>query len=772
MSNQRHKIDISVDAKTGRAQSALHDVGDAAGKSEKQVGQLDRALVEIGGRKFSISDIATGFTAMTNAAGLAFQVVSKVAGAIKDIADRADEIGDVFGNLELDIAPAREATRGLVNDLELARLANLATSTGVAKNAEEFARLATVADAAAVRLGQDTPAALKTLTEALASGRTAALKKMGVMVDKTAAERKYALQLGVTVDALSDAERAEAFRADALSKLEKSTAHVTRGTDGAAVAVKRGAVELENWRDRALGATTGAGSFRHEMVELAKRGLLPTAEQAKASGGHIYDLTNRLRDAGVNFEQTRKTIQEWAVEIDLAREAAQEFSDTIRDEVLKQGEHLIKTFARSFTEERVHQIDKEVLALKGVSGTSEHINELLAEKNQLLIHEARLLGDVGRARALERQEELRQLQHEVDLENKKPKRGSKKKEQDPGLDAILGKGAEERWQKFIKRTQDADKAVEEMFEGWAEAAAANDPFSPANLEIQRRALEDRLALQRVHDEHDLQQRLNHVEELHAAGVDPIVLIEREQQARLAFLETELARAEKLKDVVSAERIRGQIEQTQHDARMARLHEERLAVEETRAKWEYFTVTASELHLNFAQNVARAVLMQGESLMTAVANVAKAEAMEFGLIQGPSELIRAAIAGASFNYPKMATHLANAGAAFAHGAAMGAIAGVAGAASGSGSSGGGRPAVTMPTGSGGPAANDTRGDQERFGGVPTSIEGGTAQQIQRPDDAPKNVVVFESGAMPVFGKLGEAEMDQISTDLQRKLQTAG
>ncbi len=157
--------------------------------------------------------------------------------------------------------------------------------------------------------------------------------------------------------------------------------------------------------------------------------------------------------------------------------------------------------------------------------------------------------------------------------------------------------------------------------------------------------------------------------------------------------------------------------------MARIAERDAAESKSLKRRQDLVKRSSDLWIAGAESVARANIIEGKSLKKAVASVAKAKALEHGIL-AVSEGIKAAIAFASFDFTRGAAHLTNAAVSAAFALSAAAVAGVAGGFSGSG--GGRAVAGAGPAafGAGGPApGGDTgsTGSGDLGGEVPVSPE---------------------------------------------------
>ncbi len=170
------------------------------------------------------------FGAVTGVVGLASGAIGAATGAIVALGTRGAAVADVseaFAGLsaaagssaDVMLGALREGTLGTISDMELMGTANKALGAGLITSSDDMRTLAAGAQMLADRTGGDTKEAFDTLTTAMASGRTAALKQLGVFVDSRVAIENYAASIGKSKDQLTDAERAHAVATATLATL-------------------------------------------------------------------------------------------------------------------------------------------------------------------------------------------------------------------------------------------------------------------------------------------------------------------------------------------------------------------------------------------------------------------------------------------------------------------------------------------------------------------------------------------------------------------------
>lgn len=150
------------------------------------------------------------------------------------------------GDSEAAINDLRRATSGLVGDYELMRQANTALTLGSASTIQEFAELAETAQALGRALGLDAAFALESLNTGIARQSRLILDNLGLIVDAQKANEEYARSVGKTVDELTEAEQAEAFRSEAMDQARQKLDEMGEATLNAGDSWTQLTVEIGN----------------------------------------------------------------------------------------------------------------------------------------------------------------------------------------------------------------------------------------------------------------------------------------------------------------------------------------------------------------------------------------------------------------------------------------------------------------------------------------------------------------------------------------------
>lgn len=103
----------------------------------------------------------------------------------------------------------QNAVAGTIDDATLMRMSNMGQTLGI--NAEQFTKLSEVGKAAAKVLGIDVNYAMESVITGTARQSKLWLDNLGIIVDVEAAQKSYAESINKTADALTEAEKKQAF---------------------------------------------------------------------------------------------------------------------------------------------------------------------------------------------------------------------------------------------------------------------------------------------------------------------------------------------------------------------------------------------------------------------------------------------------------------------------------------------------------------------------------------------------------------------------------
>ena len=332
----KHTATVEVKGNTQGAQDALKALDEAVKRSEKQTKQYDKEWAKTQSRWFELKKAAkaaegeverarfqrafdaakfpeaqkqtrsllTSVNALrAGFAGLAVAGIGQAVNTIRELSAESLSLQNIYANLPFNLDQARLATMGLVDDTTLATAALQAQRFGVVENAQEFAKLAEVATKLAVTSGQDAAKGIEDLTLALSRQSPMILDNLGITLKLGEAQDRYAETLGKATKDLTDAEKAEAFRVEAMKAAEAATQNLTVETDGFAAALAKAEVAAANFRANLLGGGGGPAGGGVSPDEIMKR----LAREAGEVAGHFEDFVD-LQERG-SAEQQKTVMQ-------------------------------------------------------------------------------------------------------------------------------------------------------------------------------------------------------------------------------------------------------------------------------------------------------------------------------------------------------------------------------------------------------------------------------------------------------------------------------
>src|SRR6266850_699898 len=212
-------------------------------------------------------DSSIAFKGVGIAAGLAAAAIAGITAAIVALGSRGADVNDVNATLEDfaggaqqatdTIAKMREGVLGTVGDFELTQKAAQTLSAGVKLTADQFGSLSRAAFVLQNQGFGDTKTMLDALNDALVTGQTRGIKRLGILVDTGAAEMKYAATLGIEEKNLTEASKAEAHRLAIMEAVEKKVAAAGAQQRDFGEEFEHAQAAIGNWLDE-LGSAIAA----------------------------------------------------------------------------------------------------------------------------------------------------------------------------------------------------------------------------------------------------------------------------------------------------------------------------------------------------------------------------------------------------------------------------------------------------------------------------------------------------------------------------------
>jgi len=237
-----------------KVRTGLAGIGSSAKGATTKASGLQRAFSSFGrAAPGALKAVTIGAAAVTGAvAGVAAGIVAlgQKGAMISDVKSAFDSLSASAGSTGAIMLGALSAgVKGTITNFELMKMANTALGAGLLDSAGDARTMAEGARLLAKRTGTDTAGAFNTLTTAMASGRTAQLKTLGLFVDNKKACEDYAKAQGRTYSSLTDVDRAAALQAATLAALRQELASNAPPLADFGELIEQGKVAVKNLVD-------------------------------------------------------------------------------------------------------------------------------------------------------------------------------------------------------------------------------------------------------------------------------------------------------------------------------------------------------------------------------------------------------------------------------------------------------------------------------------------------------------------------------------------
>lgn len=318
MSTSQHVAEVVVKGQTDGVSGKLKEVAAGVGGITKAVDAAADSQEGWGRKLDAIDKKLTGFQGsidkvnkVLGAGGLA--ATAMAAGqAISAMAERANQVALANQALKISIQAARDATMGMVADYDLVVAANKAVGMGVVQNDREFAALAKTAAKLGLTMGQDAGKSVDDLTTALARQSPMILDNLGITMKVEEANATYAARIGKVADALTDAEKKQAFMTIGLEKATQAADKANVSLDTHAAQINKANAEWQNLKDSASSTGTTVLIYLKDIAGMlvangdAANGIDSFRRQIEKTTGPITDLKGEVADIASVFGIARK----------------------------------------------------------------------------------------------------------------------------------------------------------------------------------------------------------------------------------------------------------------------------------------------------------------------------------------------------------------------------------------------------------------------------------------------------------------------------------
>jgi hypothetical protein len=304
--------------------------------------------------------------------------------ALDNLATSAGTSGDAI------TGAIREASDFTIDRMDAMAAANRAMVMDVAQSPAEFERLTRVAVALGRAMGQDATKSIDDFVTASARQSQMIADNLGLTVTVGQATERYAAQLGIAADELTDAQKKQAFLNMMLEEGEKKMAELGKTTLDTAGKVEQASATWstfisivgQGFSDALLGSTVGLGGVNRALDEHG--GLLSEAIsfalQHSTSLGHLnmaMEMVNRSTDdTNVGLEAITRRYQGMErAQVGVARRTSEwsRVSDELRDKLEGQRvstgvlEHTILNTADAIRREAIGSNDELMRTVLGAT---------------------------------------------------------------------------------------------------------------------------------------------------------------------------------------------------------------------------------------------------------------------------------------------------------------------------------------------------------------------------------------------------------------------
>jgi hypothetical protein len=394
-------------------------LGDTAGSGKL----VDALKNSVAGLSLQFGNVNVGFASFINnfkslgiiggsVAGIVAAVgaIQRLDKQIDQLAEQANKVEGLAAGFQVlqrtvgqdpstSIQKLRDATQGLISDVQLYQRANQAVLLGVPT--DTFNQAA----AAAVKLGRamgiDAAFGLESLSLGLGRQSRLYLDNLGIIVSAEQAYANFAMTVGKTANDLTDSEKKQAFFAEALKKIKERAEELPDPLDTVGVALQRLQAAQENANTKFSEGINTSKALTDAYKDQAKQAALAAESNERYGaavgllGGFVKQLANDIRGIGLiarnagveivgafadltpeerlqTLDKTIKKLEESTNQLREARSAAEnegdQFSPTLANRLKEQEAALVA--ARKETE----ALTTEIARLRGEGAQGVKIN--------------------------------------------------------------------------------------------------------------------------------------------------------------------------------------------------------------------------------------------------------------------------------------------------------------------------------------------------------------------------------------------------------------
>ena len=206
-------------AATKKATKSLTVFGTTTKRNAKAMNNLGLAF----------STIRSKMLLFNFAMGLGVAQISKMAkesARLQDMSRAFTTLSGTGENSAVAVSKISSAVKGTMSQMDLFKQANNAMILGVTRNTDEMSEMFKIAQKLGAALGVDTAHAVESLITGIGRQSRLMLDNIGIIVKADEAYRKFADNLGITADKLTDAQKKQAFFTAAMESARTKAAEL------------------------------------------------------------------------------------------------------------------------------------------------------------------------------------------------------------------------------------------------------------------------------------------------------------------------------------------------------------------------------------------------------------------------------------------------------------------------------------------------------------------------------------------------------------------
>lgn len=263
--------------------SKVDGLGVAAGAQSGKIGGLASKIDGIGKAADGQSSKMSGLLGKLASLGAGYIGLQGAQQAVQWAREGAaiQGVADSFGKLAVSagttadtlLTQMQKASKGTIADSDLMAKANAANILTQGRLTAELPKLLQIAGASAKAMGTDVNSAFDSIVLGLSRNSKMIIDNLGITVDVTAANQRYADSLGISVNALTDQQKAQAFTNEVLMQGDKLVQTLGTSTLTSAEKIAQADTKIKNFTDSlkvlagdAIGATVDAFGTLNKII--------------------------------------------------------------------------------------------------------------------------------------------------------------------------------------------------------------------------------------------------------------------------------------------------------------------------------------------------------------------------------------------------------------------------------------------------------------------------------------------------------------------------